>query len=140
VSGKVTVRPPVEGGVPAGPPGTSKLMSSAVRVITWRTSFAVSGEVSVCASTASRPADTMRPAIPELRPVASDEHEVAETDTERFPPKLVQPFRKSHEFGSVGTPKSAIAFTMMVWTYGPGKIWCQESSSAADAMTGRPCA
>jgi len=34
------------------------------------------------------------------------------------------------------SPKSAIAFTMMVCTYGPGKMWCQESSSAADAMTG----
>jgi len=92
------------------------LMSSAVRVMTWRISFAVRGEVSVCASTASRPADTMRPAMPELRPVASEEQEVAETDTWRLPPKLVQPFRKSHELGSVGTPKSAMAFTVMVWT------------------------
>ena len=91
-------------------------MSSAVRVITWRISFAVSGEPSVWASTASRPADTMRPAMPELRPVASEEQDVAETETWRFPLKFVQPFRKSHELGSVGTPKSAIAFTRMVCT------------------------
>jgi len=42
-------------------------------VITWRISFAVSGEVRVCASTASRPAETMSPAMPELRPVASED-------------------------------------------------------------------
>ncbi len=74
--------------------------------------------------------------MPELRPTASEEHDVAETDTERLPPKLVQPFKNSHELGTVGKPKSAIAFTMTVWTYGPGKMWCHESSSAADAITG----
>ena len=54
--------------------------------------------------------------MPELRPVASEEQDVAETETWRFPLKFVQPFRKSHELGSVGTPKSAIAFTRMVCT------------------------
>ena len=69
----------------------SKSMSSAVCVKTCRISLAVSGRVSAPAPTASRPADTIRPAIPELRPVASEEHEVDDTLTERLPPKLVQP-------------------------------------------------
>ena len=74
-------------------------MSSAVWVKSCRISFAVSGELSVLAATASRPAETSSPAIPELRPVASEEHDVDETETATLAPKLVQPLKYSHDSG-----------------------------------------
>jgi len=49
VSGNATVRPPVDGGVPAGPPGSVEVDVVRRRVITCRISFAVSGEPRVCA-------------------------------------------------------------------------------------------
>src|SRR5437016_9671803 len=91
VSGKVMAR------------GYSKLRSAAVCSSTCRSSFAVSELPSVWAATASRPADTSSPMMPELRPVASEEHEVDDTLTEMLPPKLVQPSMNSHDCGSTGS-------------------------------------
>ena len=55
--------------------------------------------------------------MPELRPVASEEHEVDDTLTETLPPKLVQPSMNSHDCGSTASsPKSRMEFTTIVWT------------------------
>src|SRR5262249_5503498 len=77
-------------------------MSSAVCVKSWRISLAVSGCVSVAAATASRPADTIRPAMRGAWRVASDEHDVDDTLTATLPPKFVQPSMYSHDAGSTG--------------------------------------
>src|SRR5207237_10385014 len=95
----------------------------------------VSGRPSVPAATASRPAETIMPAMPELRPVASEEHEVDDTLTEMLPPKYVQPSMYSQEAGSTPrTPKPRIEFTTIAWTEMEGSLWCHASSSAAEAI------